>query len=284
MATFLAYLDILPSVVILALAFYLLERFTGRLRHSEWLKNCLYLPFSLASIVVVQVLVGPTFAKLLAFADGGWVRIPARHGVIAEVLFALVFAIVWDVWQYWVHRWQHASPVLWQIHRLHHSDPDVNSSTQARNHPLNYLYLAACYAPMLMLFGVVAPHAVATVLMFRVWGFVNHANVKIGFGPLTSVLAGPQWHRIHHSVEERHLDKNFAAYFPFIDRMFGTYYRPAPDEYPATGLIDGEPESFLRQVSIAPFVGWFRMLRPTSTASSPDPRLSSRDVPAPATR
>jgi sterol desaturase/sphingolipid hydroxylase (fatty acid hydroxylase superfamily) len=111
------------------------------------------------------------------------------------------------------------------------------------------------YAPMLLLFGTFAPHVVASVLMFRVWGFVNHANVRVSFGPLTPLIAGPQWHRIHHSIRPEHRDTNFAALFPFIDRLFRTYYHPAADEYPPTGL-SSHRETWMRDATISPFAAW----------------------------
>jgi sterol desaturase/sphingolipid hydroxylase (fatty acid hydroxylase superfamily) len=116
------------------------------------------------------------------------------------------------------------------------------------------------YAPMLVFVGISAPHALVAALMFRVWGFVNHANVRLPFGRLTVVVAGPQWHRIHHSVYPEHFDKNFAAFFPFIDRLFGTYYEPAQNEYPETGLPEASP-SDLEQATTAPFAGWYRSMK-----------------------
>jgi sterol desaturase/sphingolipid hydroxylase (fatty acid hydroxylase superfamily) len=110
--------------------------------------------------------------------------------------------------------------------------------------------------PILLLFGALSPHAFVDFLLFRCWGFVNHANVQVGFGPLTGIIAGPQWHRIHHSTELRHRDRNFATFFPFIDKLFGTYYAPAADEYPATGLVEAEGESFLRQATYGPLANW----------------------------
>lgn len=257
------YLEVLRSAAALAAAFWVLELVAGGHKSSEWLRNSLYLPVSLASIVLVQVALGPPLSTLLSVLRGGVLSrlVPSPETTIEMVCYSIVFAVFWDVWQYWVHRWQHSSAVLWQIHKLHHSDSNVSSSTQARNHPLNYLYLALCYVPVVALFGAVAPHPVATVLMFRVWGFVNHANVRVSFGPLTAIIAGPQWHRIHHSVEMHHRDKNFAAYFPFIDRLFGTYYEPAREEYPATGLAPGEAEPFLVQISTAPFAAWLAMAK-----------------------
>jgi len=46
-------------------------------------------------------------------------------------------------------------------------------------------------------------------------------------------------------------DKNFAAFFPVIDILFGTYYRPRRDEYPRTGIpaVDFR-DTWLRQRSL----------------------------------
>jgi sterol desaturase/sphingolipid hydroxylase (fatty acid hydroxylase superfamily) len=57
----------------------------------------------------------------------------------------------------------------------------------------------------------------------------------VAFGAATPLLAGPQWHRIHHSTQPEHANRNFAAFFPFLDTLFGTYYAPRAGEYPPTG-------------------------------------------------
>jgi sterol desaturase/sphingolipid hydroxylase (fatty acid hydroxylase superfamily) len=94
--------------------------------------------------------------------------------------------------------------------------------------------------------------------MFRLWGFVNHSNIRLNLGPLTPVISGPHWHRIHHSINQEHYDKNYATFFPFIDIIFGTYHKPERDEYPQTGLPGGENESYLREATISPFSGWYK--------------------------
>jgi len=58
---------------------------------------------------------------------------------------------------------------------------------------------------------------------------------------LDRVLVTPQVHRIHHSVERQHQDKNFADALPIFDIVFGTYVKPTRDEFPTTGLSDGTP-------------------------------------------
>jgi sterol desaturase/sphingolipid hydroxylase (fatty acid hydroxylase superfamily) len=95
-------------------------------------------------------------------------------------------------------------------------------------------------------------------VMFRLWGFVNHANIRIPLGVATPLLSGPQWHRIHHSTMTEHQDKNFATLFPFIDILFGTYYLPLRNDFPPTGLRDAEQSSALREATVGPFAAWYR--------------------------
>jgi sterol desaturase/sphingolipid hydroxylase (fatty acid hydroxylase superfamily) len=73
---------------------------------------------------------------------------------------------------------------------------------------------------------------------------------------LSWLLLTPQMHRIHHSRESRHLDRNFAFIFPLWDVLFGTYYHPGPFEYPATGLASGDRVRTPWQIVAWPFIRW----------------------------
>lgn len=256
-----SYLETLVSVLLLTVLFYGFERFRpaeARQRLRDRLTNYLYLPFVLAWVLVLQVLLAPWHMRLITWTRGGLLAGVPADGLWADIAFGLLFAVTWDVWQYWIHRAQHRWAWLWETHKYHHSETALNTSSQARHQLTSYVVYTVGYAPMLLLFGGRPPHVFVAVLMFRVWGFVNHANVRVHFGPLTSIVAGPQWHRIHHSVHPEHFDKNFAAFFPFIDRVFGTYHHPARDEYPATGLPDAPADRPLVQATIGPFVTWYR--------------------------
>jgi sterol desaturase/sphingolipid hydroxylase (fatty acid hydroxylase superfamily) len=50
-------------------------------------------------------------------------------------------------------------------------------------------------------------------------------------------LVTPQSHRIHHSIEPEHQDKNFGSLFSIWDFMFGTQVTAWRD-YPETGIAD----------------------------------------------
>jgi sterol desaturase/sphingolipid hydroxylase (fatty acid hydroxylase superfamily) len=259
------YLAALGTAAALSAVFFALERRTALAGNSrrEYVANYLYFPFYLAGVYLLQLKTAPLFAQLSERLGGGLLTGLAspKRAPAVEVLLTVAFVFIWDVWQYWIHRWQHTSSILWEVHKLHHSDPALNSSSQGRHHVLNYVLNVLCYAPIVLLFGSFGPHVFVAFLMFRLWGFVNHADIRVSFGPLTTVIAGPQWHRIHHSTQQEHFDRNFATFFPFIDRMFGTYYAPAESEYPPTGLPAGRAESFIQQATISPFVGYYRALR-----------------------
>ena len=259
------YLSVLGSVLLLALLFLALERIAPAERGQGargWLFNLAYTPFILAFAIALGIVAAPLFETVIALTGGGLlpVFVGADSGLAAHALFALAYAFAWDLSQYALHRLQHAVPLLWQTHKFHHDETEVNAVTQARVHPTSYVLAVLFHLPVLVLFGPQAPHFVAAFLMFRLWGFVNHANVRVGLGPLTPLVAGPQWHRIHHSIRDEHRDRNFAVLFPVIDLMFGTYCRPRPGEYPPTGLA-GERVPSLQAATVEPFVGWHAMLR-----------------------
>ncbi len=76
-----------------------------------------------------------------------------------------------------------------------------------------------------------------------------HANLNWTLGPFRYVLAGPVFHRWHHTAAERGGSKNFAATFPVLDLMFGTYYMPKKELPDAYGVADADfPPSFGAQM------------------------------------
>lgn len=262
------YLGLVGWVFLLSLVFYPFERLAPAEKDqltAHRLINLAYVPLLLAfAILVLRPISNRLATQVLLFAGGGVLptTIGPQSGSAAQIIFAVFFALGWDLWQYWVHRLQHSTPCLWQTHKFHHSETALNCTTQARHHFLSHALYMVLYLPVLILLGSQAPHFVAVFVMFRLWGFVNHMNVRLNIGPLTAIISGPQWHRIHHSIRVEHHNKNFAAFFPFIDILFGTYYKPAKREYPPSGLVEDQDSGALREMTIAPFLVWYgRVMR-----------------------
>jgi sterol desaturase/sphingolipid hydroxylase (fatty acid hydroxylase superfamily) len=80
----------------------------------------------------------------------------------------------------------------------------------------------------------------------------THCN----FGPtikwLEPFLILPRFHHWHHTSQAEAIDRNFAIHFPWIDRIFGTYYFPRGQQWPDTYGLANEyiPRGFWRRPSI----------------------------------
>jgi sterol desaturase/sphingolipid hydroxylase (fatty acid hydroxylase superfamily)/lysophospholipase L1-like esterase len=209
--------------------------------------NLLFLPFVMALIVGNLREAFPNAFGLLHINhlfDGVWRLI--------------AFFFVYDFFYYWFHRLLHEWGVLWPQHQVHHSEESLNVTTTLRHHFLeDLLRVGIIVLPMSMAFDLTPYSAGAVAFAIGLWPMFIHANVRLSLGPLTRVIAGPQVHRIHHSLEPKHWDKNYAAFFPLWDQLFGTFYNPHKGEYPKTGLASGEKVTTIMQAIILPFSIWF---------------------------
>ena len=158
-----------------------------------------------------------------------WLPVPFTARAILAVLLL-------DLLQYGIHRISHAVPVLWRLHSVHHSDPDLDLSTGFRHHPLEMLFVQAVYYATIALLAPPAVSVFAVELLGLFQDFFTHANATLP-RPLEKVLRTflitPDMHRVHHSDEIREQSANLGTVFPFWDRLFGTYL-----EAPSTG-VDG---------------------------------------------
>jgi sterol desaturase/sphingolipid hydroxylase (fatty acid hydroxylase superfamily) len=259
-----AYVIIALSILGVPLLLLAVERVAPVERRQparRLLFNLLYGPILYVFALSVVIASAPAFLFVVERMGGRLVPAFGEGGgpILAQILFALAYGFVWDLSQYGFHRLQHASAFLWETHRFHHDETALSAAAYMRSHPLAVLGVVLFNLPLALLFGTQAPHAAAALVMFPLWGFLHHANLRLGFGPLTPLIGGPQYHRIHHSALPEHRDRNFANLFPIIDIAFGTYYRPAPGEYPPTGT-DGDRVPSLRAATVQPFIAW-RMAR-----------------------
>ncbi|MBS0294436.1 MAG: sterol desaturase family protein [Proteobacteria bacterium] len=161
-----------------------------------------------------------------------WAHTPAR-----QLGLWLLYLACFDFLYYWLHRAQHQIPWLWRYHMVHHSDVNVCAASVGRHHWLEEGFrFFIITAPLIMLMGGAqgSPPWVAAFIVLN--GILMHWNVAIRFGPLERCIITPAYHRIHHSIEARHYDKNFGVFTQLWDRVFGTRHVPAPGEYPETGI------------------------------------------------
>lgn len=219
-----------------------------------------------------------------SFANGQ----PEAVRIALLVLFVFASLFVYDFFYYWFHRLQHTNSWLWEQHKLHHGDQALNVTTSYRLNWLEEFFKTLLvYAPIVTVIGLepdeggTVTSLVAAIILFQ--GQFIHSNIRLSFGFLSAIVAGPQFHRIHHSIEMRHQNKNFTIYFPIFDLLFGSYYRPSREEYPRTGVI-GEPSNpNTREILIGPLLRWGHRLRsgipvPSRRRGMASGRLTNRIV------
>ena len=227
-------------LVLLTIVFVPLERMFARapsrvLRHEVGIDLGYYF---INSLVPAALLVLPL--ALLAATVQRLVPAEFHAAVRALPLWAAIPAglVVADIGSYWGHRISHASPLLWRFHAVHHSAEHVDFLVNTRAHPVDLVVTRLCgLVPLYVLgLGSAGPAGsllpVVITLVGTVAGFFIHANLRWRFGPLEWLVATPAFHHWHHSRTD-HIDHNFAATFPWIDRLFGTHYLPGhfPADY-----------------------------------------------------
>jgi sterol desaturase/sphingolipid hydroxylase (fatty acid hydroxylase superfamily) len=196
------------------------------------------------------------------------IGIPSMDIVLQGAVIFFTACFLGDFSYYWWHRAQHTIPVLWEMHKLHHSDENLNTTTIYRSH---FLEPAGQSLVRGITIGLIfdtteAPQTalaiVAGGLLPVLWDYFIHANVKFdALYRLMPFFSVPQYHWIHHSREPEHQDKNFAIWLPMYDIAFGSYYKPRIDEYPPTGLSTGEKIETLWDAQAGPIITWAGMLR-----------------------
>jgi sterol desaturase/sphingolipid hydroxylase (fatty acid hydroxylase superfamily) len=162
------------------------------------------------------------------------------HSVMNQVPLIIRFSLavfLSDFFAWFQHWLKHRVPWFWQIHAVHHSQTELNLFTDLRFHFMEYLISKPIVLFPLIALGIETP----TILLYTVFATWQtrfyHANIRMNFGPLRYIFVTPQSHRIHHSHDFKHQDKNFGVMFSFWDRLFRTQYS-ACSEYPETGIRD----------------------------------------------
>jgi sterol desaturase/sphingolipid hydroxylase (fatty acid hydroxylase superfamily) len=170
---------------------------------------------------------------LIPTAAAGVALVAAAHGF---GLFHLVGSPFWlaalagflalDLVIYGQHVVFHHVPWLWRLHRMHHTDLDIDVSTGGRFHPIEILLSMLIKMATVALLGVPAGAVVAFEVVLNASSMFNHSNVAMPAWldrVVRLLVVTPDMHRVHHSVLRQETDSNFGFNLPWWDRLFGTY-------------------------------------------------------------
>jgi sterol desaturase/sphingolipid hydroxylase (fatty acid hydroxylase superfamily) len=231
-------------------------------------------------------IIGALLVRLLfPLAGVGWAVFCQAHGlglfnvVLAPNWVAFTLTIlVMDATAYAQHYVLHRVPVLWRMHRTHHSDLECDFSTGVRFHPFEAVYSTVIFTGVIFAIGAPPVAVLVSQILTVALDFVEHANVKI---PLTIdralrlIIVTPDMHRIHHSQDMREGNANFSNVFSWWDRLFGTYLdQPAAGH---DGMAFGVVELAERKHLTLPWMLAQPFLSPKTSATGVTPVQSPAD-------
>lgn len=131
-----------------------------------------------------------------------------------------------DLVIYLQHVLFHFLPVLWRLHRMHHTDLDLDASSGNRFHPLEIVISTAIKLGAILLIGASPLAVLLFEILLNATATFNHGNIRIPIGIdrwLRTFLVTPDMHRVHHSIIPHETNSNFGFNLPWWDYLGGTY-------------------------------------------------------------
>ena len=182
------------------------------------------------------------------------------------LVYTLVSFIILDFTRFFVHYLMHKIPVLWKIHRVHHSARVLTPMTLYRTHPFESLISAIRrivvigFISGLFIFSTRSVIDGFDILGVNILSFgfnflgsnLRHSHIWLSFGPLNYIFISPAQHQIHHSRDSKYYDTNMGITFAIWDQIFGTFCNPQKKEFLTFGIRGQEPGS-LKAALLSPF-------------------------------
>jgi sterol desaturase/sphingolipid hydroxylase (fatty acid hydroxylase superfamily) len=242
---------------ILAAIFAPLERlFTLRRIQDRWRDVPADIGFYFMNSLLPLAVLTPPLALLAvaihAVTPAGYLAVVGGLPIWAKLGAALV---VGEIGGYWGHRLCHEVPLLWRFHVLHHAPEHIDWLVSSRAHPVDQVLEKLFALTPLYILGLAQPTpqglglAAYVAIFGTIWGFFVHANVRWRLGPLEWLVSTPAFHHWHHTNDE-HRDHNYAALFPWVDRLFGTHH--LPDRWPAAYGVDAQQPATMAEQLLRP--------------------------------
>lgn len=230
-------------VIMALLEFLIPKRKPKHSRARRWLTNLAIVGIDSVVVRLMAVFFIPLAAMAAAFwaESAGWglfnlLAWPAW----AEILLAVVLL---DLAIFGQHVASHKWPPLWRLHKVHHTDVDIDVSTGIRFHPIEIALSMLWKIAVVIALGAAPVAVVLFEVILNGGSLFTHSNIALPAKldrALRLVFVTPDMHRIHHSVHRREHDTNFGFNLSVWDRLFSTY--TVDPEEGHTGMTVGLPE------------------------------------------
>jgi len=179
---------------------------------------------NLALALFNTVLLAVCFAAATVFV-AGWTT---EHQVgllnvveLPQPVRFLLGLLLLDAWMYLWHRVNHTLPLLWRLHRMHHSDNRMDVTSAMRFHIGELSLSAILRLGLVPLLGLSIWQIVIYDLLINAITQFHHANISLGGLDrwLRFVIVTPDMHKVHHSRVQQETDSNYSSVLSIWDRL-----------------------------------------------------------------
>lgn len=193
---------------------------------------------------------------------GSWNKFINFEGFVPESIIAqaIVFFVCMDFLIYWSHRLLSHGP-LWNFHKIHHAEPDIDWMSTPRMHPLELVQFFTIMTISYSIFPISGEAFGLVSAANTFFGPLPHSNVRLPVGKfIEGIIVTPQFHRLHHRKTYQLQHSNFATAISAWDKLFGSYQHPENhhDESPEYGIPDSDFPKKLHLQFAYPIVRLFR--------------------------
>ncbi len=210
----------------LIISFFLMETILNRPVTLKSRFKHLFQNFLLQSTVLVMA----SLLALISVFTFDWIRVHEFglfHWISVPFWFKIISGIfILDMADYWLHRMDHTSPLLWRQHRVHHSDTSMDASTALRTFPTDTIYFLCGELFFAVIFGLDILSMNIFLFIFLPVSFFHHSNLRYPEWldkALGWLIVTPNYHKVHHEQNQTYTDTNYGTLFIIWDRLFGTF-------------------------------------------------------------
>lgn len=208
-------------------------------RTRRWLTNMLLVVIDSIVLRVLFPIIAVGVAAYAAQQQWGLLNLINLPNWLAVILAIIIL----DMMIYWQHVISHHWPPLWALHKVHHSDRDIDVTTALRFHPGEIVLSMAYKMGLILILGAPVIAVIIFEILLNGCAMFNHANLRLPKAidaGLRRVMVTPDMHRVHHSILERETNSNYGFSTSLWDRMFKTYH-PQPSQGHDKMVIGLEP-------------------------------------------
>lgn len=143
-----------------------------------------------------------------------------------EWVIGIASFLVLDMYIYLWHRFlMHSNKYGWYLHKFHHEDVTMNSSSAFRFHPIEVFLSQIPRIGVVWLFGISLELFVLYEVIFLIQNVIQHSNVSLPLQLdifLSKFIITPNLHKVHHSIKVKETNSNYATILSLWDRVFGS--------------------------------------------------------------